>query len=987
MEPETFWAVERGSAAFFVFWECETVPLYGANELLFRRFGGGLVRDQDPTEIGDDQASDALNVDFEDETLTKRLGRTAFNASAPVASRVRGVYRYYGRDGEDGKFLVQAGTSIYESDGGALVGGEGEGAGDDGPDEGPALVGGEPMDFVGWKERVYAGNGKDSVRRRTSDGVWSEVTLIAAPAAPELAPAQEVLEAFDSGLWARSGSALSTGSDPADYNAVRKREGVKCFRLQASGSGAVGSYVFKSWSSGRVVDTTLDGAINGSTLTVRVASVAGIAVGDYLQIESEFVKVTAINVGTRDLTVDRGQLESSAASHGNGATVVLSRLDLSKVQFVSLWVYSERIGVSYQVGVTDNHGLLDFSLFPNFTAYEKDTWVRIRVPLDKIPPTDRTASTALGIRFGEKPAGVNLGTNPVNLFFDEARPEGPLVPDHYFYTTTYAETDTNHDVEVVVRESNPSPVAELDVPVNDALLGVRVTVDYSTDDTVKQVLVYRRRREGPFARARLVKTLENDAGGGSITFTDLLGEDEVALSDAPELVGSKIAPPIAKTYAVANSRLVAGHAYVDSDGNDAADKWYPWRLYLSRLGYPEEFGGDREPTDPSAPGWLDIANRDHIRRLVEFDGQLLVFCDRAIYTLEGSGWDDFAFRKRADVGLDAREAVAKYDRFIFFLAGDGVRVLAPNRSFDGLFETWVVSEPVDSVLRRIPREYREDVAFGLDERGRLHVSYTPAGGTVNSEALVFDPTQGGGGRGAALAPGYQSARPGWTQYSNWGFSCFCTLKRGGGDAGQLVGGDPATATLHYLQRDDEDAALAADAGAAIAWHWQGKAQDAGPGSLFEWVFVGAELDANAGPATTVNDAGGISASDTSVTVTSAAGLAVDDYVQIEAEVLRITGLVSATLTVARGQAGTAAAAHADGATVTRVQVVTATPILEGAPSATPYPLSLGTAASGFVSARRRCGAAVRGRFSALRLSGSHGVPVKCRSARIGAYVR
>jgi len=796
--------------------------LYGAQEILFRRFGGGLVRDQDPTEIGDDQASDAQNVDFEDETLTKRLGRVAYNGTAPTANKVRGLYRYYGRSGANGIFLMQANTAIYEDDGAGSFSSVVTG-----------LTGGAPMDFLGWKERVYAGNGVDAVQRRKPAPSWAAVTLLSAPATPTVALSSTLLETFDSntagGAWTVSGSALA-----ATNNATLMREGTNCMKLTASGSGAVGSSVSRVWSSGATVD-------------------------------------------------------------------------LSKGLFLSLWVYSEKVGMVYQVGVKDNSGTLDFSLFPTFTAREKETWVRIRVPLDRIPPASRTASTGLGIKFVEKGSGNSYS---LALYFDEARLEGPLVPDHYSYYATYAETESSHGQDVIVRESNPSVAAEIDMPADDAALGVTVNVAGDADTTnITRVLVYRSRKDGEFARPRLVQTLTN-TGAGTLTFVDTLGEDQIAIDNAPELVSAKIAPPIAKTYAVANSRLVAGHAYIDTDANGSADTWYPWRLYLSRLGYPEEFGGDREPTDPNAPGWLDISSRDHIRRLVEFDGQLLVFCDRAIYTLEGSGWADYTFYKRADVGLDAREAVAVYDRLILFLAADGVRVLAPNRSQPGLFETWVVSEPVDSVLRRIPLAYRPNVAFGLDERARLHVSYTPSGGTANSEALVFDLTARG-----ALQPGFDSMRRGWTQYTNWGFSCFCTLKRGGGDAGQLVGGDPATGKVHYLHRSTADAALLTDDGSAIAWYWQGKAQDAGPGSTFEWVFVGADFDAAAS------------------------------------------------------------------------QTVTATPILDGAASGTTFSLALGSASSGYVSKLARCGAAIRGRFGGLKLSGSQSVALKCRSARLGVYTR
>jgi len=942
--------------------------LYGAEEIVFRKFGGGLVLDVDPTEIGDDQASDASNVDFEDETLSKRKGRVAYNAAVEDAEGVLGLHRYYPRDGETGFCLAamrlsDGGTDIYEDDGdGNFV------AALDAP-----LDGETPVDFVGWKERVYAGNGVDALQRRKATGEWTAVELLDTPAeAPVLSLARAALETFDSnetgsGVWSLAGAALTTTNE-----ATLKREGSNCLKFKATGAGARGSHVHRNWSSAQLLTTALGANVTSGATSMSVGSVTGLEVGDHLQIQDEVVKVTSITPPST-LGIARAQGGTTAAAHNMPLTVTRSTLDLSKAEYVSLWIYSEKLDLVFQVGVKDNTGLLDFSKFPTYSTQQKETWVRIRVPLTSIPPAERTASPGLGIKFVERPTSVT--TWNISIYFDEARPEGPLVPDHYYYYSTYAETQEINGREVVVRESNPSTAGEIDVPVDDAALGVSVQVG-GVADTVNynQIMVYRRRRDGPFTQARLVKTLDNP-GATTTSFSDTLGDDEIAIADAAELVAGKIDPPIAKTYAVANARLAAGHVYLDTTGDGDADLWYPWRLYLSRLGYPEEFGGGQEPTDPNAPGWLDIANRDHILRLVEFDGQLIVFCDRAIYTLEGSGWDDFAFRKRADVGLDARNAVLPYDRLLFFLASDGVRVLAPNRSQDGLFETWVVSEPVDSRLRAIPAEHRSTTTFGEDERGRLHISLVRSGQTTADAALVFDPTAPN-----ALAPGATANRRGWSSYSNWGFSCFHTLKRGGGDAGQLLGGDPANGKLHYLQRDGSDIALESD----------------------HTVLVG-----------------GISAGATSLLVESAGGIQTGSVLLVDSERMLVTGVSGSDVDVTRGHAGTTAASHADeadiycsipwqwrgkavdggpGRTVEYVYVggefdaatgtaVTATPVLDGLPAATAYILALGSASTGFVAALQRCGARIRGRFAALQLAGSQSVAMKCRSARIGHYLR
>src|SRR4051812_24746265 len=171
------------------------MALYGAEEILFNRFGGGLVLDVDATEIGEDQAADAQNVDLENETDTRRKGRTQYNSSAPVVSPVQGAFRHYPPGGGTPVFVMQAGTAISEDNGlgtfsSALTG----------------LTGGAPMDLIGYKGLVYAGNGVDALRKRSLAAAWSTVAGLTAPgAAPVLAPSSVVIETFDGVGWTLTG--------------------------------------------------------------------------------------------------------------------------------------------------------------------------------------------------------------------------------------------------------------------------------------------------------------------------------------------------------------------------------------------------------------------------------------------------------------------------------------------------------------------------------------------------------------------------------------------------------------------------------------------------------------------------------------------------------------------------------------------------------------------------------------------------------------
>jgi hypothetical protein len=67
--------------------------------------------------------------------------------------------------------------------------------------------------------------------------------------------------------------------------------------------------------------------------------------------------------------------------------------------------------------------------------------------------------------------------------------------------------------------------------------------------------------------------------------------------------------------------------------------------------------------------------------------------------------------------------------------------------------------------------------------------------------------------------------------------------------------------------------------------------------------------------TTINEGGTFSDSDTTLTVTSGTGIANNDFILIDQEILKVTNVATNDLTVTRAQNGTTAATHADGATV------------------------------------------------------------------------
>ena len=79
---------------------------------------------------------------------------------------------------------------------------------------------------------------------------------------------------------------------------------------------------------------------------------------------------------------------------------------------------------------------------------------------------------------------------------------------------------------------------------------------------------------------------------------------------------------------------------------------------------------------------------------------------------------------------------------------------------------------------------------------------------------------------------------------------------------------------------------------------------------------------DAGTASTINEGGTLTAGDTTITVASAATLAVqvNDYLLVEDEIVRCTGISGNDLTVERGALSTTGAAHTDGVAIKRLTV-------------------------------------------------------------------
>lgn len=74
--------------------------------------------------------------------------------------------------------------------------------------------------------------------------------------------------------------------------------------------------------------------------------------------------------------------------------------------------------------------------------------------------------------------------------------------------------------------------------------------------------------------------------------------------------------------------------------------------------------------------------------------------------------------------------------------------------------------------------------------------------------------------------------------------------------------------------------------------------------------------------TTINEGATFSVSDTTLTVTSATGITIGDYLRIDNEILQVSTVSNLDITVTRGAFGSIPATHTDGATVTLQQSIT-----------------------------------------------------------------
>jgi hypothetical protein len=856
--------------------------LYGAEPILFSRFAG-FCPDVDPAELEPFLAADLCNLDCDGERLTLRRGRTQYNNVVKNgAGRVLGLWDWYPADGS-GMIGVMAG-----SDGKVYANLNRDNDFDDDLSAGETLISGLSTsalftDFWSYRGNLYGGNGVDAPWKWNGVGIPGgpsafALTAITAPVAPAPASILIEIENFDSagGSWTAGPSStnLTIANDTTDFVS-----GTASTKLEASNHAGQSSYN-KNWSA-----------------------------------------------GTQDLSPYRWLQVRAKGTYGK---------------------------IGFKVVPRDDDSVFNYDLFPTLFTVRSTDWQTFYVPLDVIPPSKRTASAKLAVQWIARSTRYGF---PQDLWLDRCVPLVDLPPDRYSYYTSYyngtSKTESSPSPAAVLtltdwvsgivtavtgstntavtkiflyrtRDTGPFRVPLKVGEVNNvgvvtlsgahnsstATITPSSVAGFANGDVIRidseyikigvvGVSTFTGCTRGWYSSTAashtdttpLYLTFFDARDDGAVLVAQALGTGGTDGTDGQEMRSSLIVAPIAQTYCLANDRLFAGNVIVGG----VAD---PYAVYVSRQAFPEEFASLQRPGDPTVGGWFRLETKDPIKRLIEFDGQVLIFTDRSVWTVEGTGFDDFVVAKRADVGLVAREAVCVSGRLVYFLSGDGFRVLAPNSGADRPFDTWLISEPVRSRLQAVPQSSRSKAACGVDDLGRVHLTLPATtalglaitttgqltatvasisgirvgdilqieseylyvsgmtslqltvqrgwGGStaathlvatpvLNLASLVFDPRQGG------LSPGLNPKRPGWTYYAGASFSCARTTKNGaGGQSGGMLCGDPVQGYLWRVGIDAAGADLVPETN-GIPWFWVSAAVDSGPGQQRAVPYLQAEF--------------------------------------------------------------------------------------------------------------------------------------------------
>lgn len=228
----------------------------------------------------------------------------------------------------------------------------------------------------------------------------------------------------------------------------------------------------------------------------------------------------------------------------------------------------------------------------------------------------------------------------------------------------------------------------------------------------------------------------------------------------------------------------------------AGDPDNPSRLYYSG-------GGDKieDFTIGGGGGFIDISKNDGqtITGMIVFKDSLLVFKERSIYkfSFTTSGLPQVEQVNPA-IGCVAPRSIVAVENDVFFAGEDGVYTIGNEAGFAfDVLRTNELSVPVRPEYQSIDPAYIQNIAAVYakqNEQNLVVFSYTPAGSTTNSQAMVYD-----------------RQRLGWLPtWDNINANCF-TVYKGSDGVRRVLYGDDSSGYVKEMMTGTDDFGSAIDA--------------------------------------------------------------------------------------------------------------------------------------------------------------------------------
>lgn len=216
----------------------------------------------------------------------------------------------------------------------------------------------------------------------------------------------------------------------------------------------------------------------------------------------------------------------------------------------------------------------------------------------------------------------------------------------------------------------------------------------------------------------------------------------------------------------------------------------PSRLYYSG-------GGDKinDFTLANGGGFIDVAKNDgqEITGLIVFKDSLIVFKRSSIYkfSFSTSGLPQMELINPA-IGCVAPRSIISVENDVIFASDRGIFSLGNTQGFAfDVIRTNELSSPVRSIYQSIDPSYIQNIAaiYATKNNTNLAIfSYTPAGSTTNSEALILDAERGG-----------------WYKWTNINANCWLQYRDSSGEQHVLYGDDSSGYVKEALvSGSDED---------------------------------------------------------------------------------------------------------------------------------------------------------------------------------------